>query len=136
MKTTILIFARRDQKDKWVSHHGYVVVGVRLSNEAQRQPVIERMAAGFYGPGKTEHDRHDPPNDFRGCLGSWFGGSFDLIMELEGQLRPVSPYALFRGKFVPPYTLVIGNFQVIGDQRFTGIYEADEVLEKPCRAVQ
>ena len=118
MKTKILIFARRDQENEWSSHHGYVVIGVRLSKEAQRKPVIERMAEGFYGPGDTSHDVHET-GYFRGGLGSWFGGSFDLIMELEGQLRPASPH-----------TPVCGNFQVIGDQRFTGIYEAEEVLKK------
>jgi hypothetical protein len=117
MKTRVLIFALRDQEREWSSHHGYVVVGVRLSKEAQRKPVIERMAAGFYGPGKTKYDATDPP---RRDLGRWFGGSFDLIMELEGQLRLASCC-----------TPGCGNFQVMGDQRCVGIYEAEEVLKKP-----
>lgn len=108
---TTLIFARRDHPEGW-GRHGHVTLFVVCDGMLDGTAVVTRMQEGpFYGfmggePGTG------PYTD--GYLGEWFGGNFDLIGSTAGDVLLTS--------------IGRGRFYVMGDNRFVGIYEAQEVL--------
>ena len=86
--------------------HGYVVLLVRCQDRETVEAVSEKLARGFYGvKGETYSVGH---------LGKWYGGSFDHLATLPGD--EVEDGGLEQ------------RFRSIGDNRFVGVYEADEVL--------
>ena len=86
--------------------HGYIVVFVNCPDEQTLQRVRDKL-------------RLDGLNEPFGHTYAWYGGRMDLVGVVpEGSMTQVLPDPWF-----------IGHKRVsLGDNRFTGIYEATEIL--------
>lgn len=94
--------------------HGYVVLFVRCKSRKEVEAVSKRLSQWnnpFLGP-QVE------PYYSNGRLGEWYGGLFELLAVLPGNKIDHLGYGMF------PH----GRFASRGDNRFTGVYEAEEVL--------
>ena len=110
--TTFLLFARADHP-RGYGHvslgtaHGYVVVAVVVKDEAEFAHVQERMARRpFTLPDGNRVDGYQ-----------WYGGHFDYLGCVDS-----SDGAMFDNNGRP-----LGHCSY-GDNRFFGLYTADEVL--------
>lgn len=104
--------------------HGYVVLLVRCKKQ-QIAAITARMndfRKRFEGIPKAE----DSWGGYsEGQLGTWFGGQFELIAVLPGNVVEIADF--WYGKEKPP-TVRAQRFWCRGDNRFVGLFEADEVL--------
>lgn len=111
------LYARADHPEGYGQGkraHGYVVLMVRCRDEDEVARVSKVMASDFKG--KPEGGYND------GALLDWYGGNFDLLAILPG-----AEYAHLT--FPGPNMRFVSK----GDNRFVGLYTADEVLNEPYR---
>lgn len=110
------IFARADHPEGWGmarnTAHGFVVIGVRCADADELQAVWRKLADGWSGiEGATTYSAGAlDPNGHR-----WFGGRFQLI-------ATATDFEVISFSSASP------RFNCLGDNRFVGVYEADEVL--------
>lgn len=109
------VFARANHPEGWGypppesggpggTAHGYVVVLVQCSSDRVLEAVKTKLAMGFAGVPADSYSQGD--------LGKWFGGQFDYLYSTPSD----------------ELDLVGHPFSCRGDNRFVGIYGADEVL--------
>lgn len=119
------VFARSDhpqgygmvrQGEIYGRAHGYSVIYVRCADEAELAEVAKRLSLWnkpFHGL-----QVHGYGN---GQMGEWYGGLFDLIAIIPGHALKIASW-----QSKPDEEQ---RFRSLGDNRFTGIYTAEEVLQ-------
>lgn len=104
--------------------HGYVILFVRCKSRKQVLDVLKVLTnwkKPFLGLGTDQYYNH-------GNLGEWFGGNaFDLLAVLPGNKLDHMSGGYYTGGGTQPAP---GRFFCRGDNRFTGIYEAGEILDQ------
>lgn len=125
----IAVFARINHPEGWgfpvykegspptsATAHGYVVVAVRYTKEETLEAVKSKLMKypnGFEGIVKEKNNLYG-----EGFLGTWFGGQFDYLFSV-----PDADEVLWPGVHVG------GQYQCRGDNRFVGLYDANEILK-------
>lgn len=115
----IAIFARPNHPNynngEWC-HHGYVVAAVHCKDEDEVAKVAQKLRLK---PGLPEPFGHDSYEQ------GWYGGMMDLITILDGDelFEPTT------GKTWSPVR-PLSKKTSIGDNRYAGYYEAEELLDE------
>src|SRR5438045_134326 len=111
----VAVFARPNHPNyhngEW-SHHGYVVVFVRCVDREQALAVKTKLAL------------EGLPEPFEGHASyeqGWYGGRMELVGLIDGELSPES-------HMVSAPVEPMRRRTSIGDNRYAGIYDAEELL--------